>query len=106
MESLLASILLLAVISCGLSVIASGVTGRADAFLFIRPLVRLLTRAPARICRGISRLSSRWARRLWRSGTQTLWLLPFFGLAAFTLAVTSLFFAFLAEVAGEVFKKK
>lgn len=68
MQEILNLLVLLAILSCGLSVMLSPMTGKKglDPFLLIRPLARWVGRQPGRFARGTSKALRASAKSSWR----------------------------------------
>ncbi len=101
----LASLLVLFIVLCGLSVVVSPMMGRhLDPFFLSRPVGRWAIRLPARTCRGTSRIFNRWSRQAWLHGnrTQSLFLKIFLYLSSATLGTIGLLLTIPAELLGDL----
>lgn len=68
MQELLSFILLLAIISCGLSIMLSPLTGKKmDPFLLLRPIGRYAKRLSRRSLTGFFKTLKQWTRSTWRA---------------------------------------
>lgn len=105
MQGVLAQLLVLLIVFCGLGIMLSPMFGRGlDPFLLTRPFGRWAIRLPVRFFRSLSRFFHRLSSASWREAMRTrslvLKLLLFPTSAAF--GATALAFAIPAEILGEI----